>query len=171
MTFEEYREEIRNGEREEWYGELVPRKLITARVRAIATMVEESLNKMEMELDEIHGNSKQKESKKRYIDQRWDHIKTLPYHSNGLINDVYMVKYKKIIAEIEKEEESKKKTKPKTRKPRTKKADTKPKVEKPTSVKNTQVETKPKEESKKEEPTTTVVKSRRGRNSKLIFGK
>jgi len=166
MTFDEYREEIRNGEREEWYGELVPKKLITARVRAIASMIEESLNKMIMELDEMHGNSKQKESKKHYIDQRWDHIRTLPYHSNGLINDVYMVKYKRIMAEIEKEEESKKKTKPKTRKPRTKKADTTPKVEKPTSVKNTQVENKETTPDEK-----VVVKGRKTKNSKLIFGK
>lgn len=168
MTFDEYKDVILNGERVEWYGEMVPAKLLTPRVHAIASMVVDSLNKMEADLDEMHGNSSGKQSKQRYINDRWHHIRTLPYHSNGLIHDAYMHKYKKI---MEEDEKNKEKGKPKTRKPRNKKADTKPTVEKPTSVKNTQVE-KPKVEDKKEEPTpTVVVKGRRGKNSKLIFGK
>lgn len=159
MTFDEYKEIILNGERVEWYGEMVPNRLLTPQVYAIANMISESLNKMEADIADMHGNSKQKESKQRYINDRWRHIKTLPYHSNGLIHDHYMAKYKRIIQE--EEEKNKKKKKPSTRKTRTKKAD-------PTSVKNTQVEKSEKETTPKEK---VAVKGRKTKNSKLIFGK
>jgi hypothetical protein len=159
MTFDEYKEEILNGERVEWYGEMVPKKLLTPRVHAIANMIVDSLNRMESEMDEMHGNTKGKENKKRYIDDRWHHIRTLPYHSNGLIHDAYMYKYKRIMEEVEKNKE---KTKPKTRKTRKPEASPTPKPKNDTSKKV---------EEKKEEPTPTVVKGRRGKNSKLIFGK
>jgi outer membrane biosynthesis protein TonB len=158
MTFEEYKDVILNGERVEWYGELVPKKLLTPRVHAIANMIVESLNKMESELDGIHGNSKEKASKQRYINDRWHHIKTLPYHSNGLIHDAYMAKYKRI---IEEDEKNKEKTKPKKRRTR------KPKVE-------DKKVTTPKKVEKKEttpEKENVVVKGRKTKNSKLIFGK
>lgn len=167
MTFDEYKDVILNGERVEWYGEMVPAKLLTPRVYAIANMIIESLNKMESDLDEMHGNSSGKQSKQRYINDRWQHIRTLPYHSNGLINDVYMHKYKKIVEEAEKNKE---KTKPKTTKTRKPKISTTPKPKTSTTPKPK--ETTVKVEEKKEEPTpTVVVKGRRSKNSKLIFGK
>jgi hypothetical protein len=152
MTFDEYKEEILNGERIEWYDTMVPKKLVTPQVHALANMVRDSLLKMESEVSDMR-KSKEKDSKERYIESRWSHIRTLPYHSNGLIADSYMAKYRRIIEEDEKKKE---KTKPKTRKVRKRKAPTKPKVEKKV------------EENK--EP-TPVVKGKRGKNSKLIFGK
>ena len=160
MTFEEYRDVIRNGERIDWHGIMVPEVLITGRVRSIANMIMESLTKYEMEISELRKGTKEREKKQNYYDKLFQNVRNLPYNSNGLINDVYMVKYKRIMAEIE--EENKEKTKPKTRRTRKPKASptTKPKVD--TSTK--------KVEEKKEEPTETpVVKGRRGRN-KLIFG-
>mgnify|MGYP006174083713 FL=1 len=117
MTFEEYREEILNGEKTDWHGELVPTKLLTPRVHMIANMIIESLTNLSMEIDEIHGNSKDKERKVKYMEDRWRHIKTLPYHSNGLISDLTLSKCKSI---LEEEEKKKGKTKPKTRKKRKK---------------------------------------------------
>jgi hypothetical protein len=157
MTFEEYREEILNGEKMEWYETMVPRKLVTSRVSTIANMIVESLSKMEGELSDMRKGSKEQIKKQNYIDSTWLNIRHLPYTSNGLISDCYMVKYKRIIAEAEKET---KKTKPKVRKTR------KPKVS---------TTTKPKDDTSKggdekiEEP-TPVVKGRRGRKNNLIFG-
>lgn len=155
MTFEEYKEEILNGEKMEWYDTMVPRKLVTSRVSAIANMIVESLSKMEGELSDMRKGSKEQIKKQNYIDSAWLNIRHLPYTSNGLINDVYMKKYKQIIEEAET-----KKTKPKVRKTR------KPKVS---------TTTKPKDDTSKvgdkkiEEP-TPVVKGRRGRKNNLIFG-
>jgi hypothetical protein len=157
MTFDEYKEEILNGEKMEWYGTMVPRKLVTSRVSAIANMIIDSLDKMEAELSDMRNGTKEKIKKQNYMDTVWLNIKHLPYTSNGLIADCYMVKYKRIIAEAEEKE---KKTKPKTRKTR------KPKASSTTKPKN---DTSKVEEKK--EPTTPVVKGRRGKNSKLIFGK
>ena len=161
MTFDEYKKIILNGERIDWYGDMVPVKLLTPQVHAIASMIVESLNRMESEVDDMHGNSTTKQSKKRYIEDRWRHVRTLPYHSNGLIHDSYMHKYRKIMEEAEKNKEKVKPKESKTRKPKDsptpKPKDTTSKVEK--------------KDEKTKEPTTTVVKGRRGKNSKLIFGK
>ncbi len=157
MTFDEYKQEILNGEKMEWYDTMVPRKLVTPRVSAIANMIIESLHKMEAELSDMRNGTKEKIKKQNYVDSVWLNIRHLPYTSNGLIADCYMKKYKRIIAEVEEKE---KKTKPKTRKTRKPKASPTTKPKKDTS----------KVEEKKEEPTETpVVKGRRGRN-KLIFG-
>jgi hypothetical protein len=102
----------------------------------------------------MHGNSTSKQIKKGYLESRWNHIKTLPYSNNGLINDSYMIKYKKIIEDDKKNKEN---VKHKTPKPRIIKNDTKSEKPKPDTV-------------VKEEP-TTVVSNRKGKNSKLIFGK
>ena len=158
MTFDEYKEEILNGEKVEWYETMVPRKLVTTRVSTIASMIVDSLSKMEGELSDIRKGSKEYIKKKNYIDSVWLNIKHLPYTSNGLISDCYMKKYKRIIEESEKET---KKTKPKVRKTRKPKVNTTTKPKKDTS----------KVGENKEEPTTPVVKRRRGKNNDLIFGK
>ena len=155
MTFEEYREVIMNGERVDWHGEMVPEILITGRVRFISDMVIESLAKLENEISDLRKGCKERESKERYLSILWTNIKHLPYSSNGLISDCYMIKYKRIVSEMEEMES--KKPKPKTQKTR------KPKIS---------TTTKPKEDTSKvkEETTTPVVKGRRGKNNNLIFG-
>jgi hypothetical protein len=154
MTFEEYKDVILNGEKIEWYGTMVPQKLVTSRVYAITNMIVESISKMEGELSDMRKGSKEQISRQNYIDGTWLNIRHLPYTSNGLISDCYMKKYKRIIEESKKEN----KTKPKVRKTR------KPKVS----------TTKPKDtskgEGKKTEEPTPVVKGRRGKNNNLIFG-
>jgi hypothetical protein len=155
MTFDEYKEEILNGEKMEWYDTMVPRKLVTPRVSAIANMIVENLHKMESELSDMRNGTKEKIKKQNYVDSVWLNVRHLPYTTNGLISDCYMKKYKRIIAEAQ-EKEVKKPKKRKTRKP---KVSTTTKPKKDTSNK---VEEK--------EP-TPVVKGRRGKNSKLIFGK
>jgi hypothetical protein len=145
MTFEEYKEVILNGEKMEWYEIMVPRKLVTNRVFTIANMIVGSISKMESELSDMRKGSKEQIDRQSYIDGIWLNIIHLPYTSNGLINDIYMKKYKQIIEED-------KKTKPKVRKTRKLKDD----------MSNVQ-------EKKTEEP-TPVVKGRRGKNNNLIFG-
>jgi hypothetical protein len=157
MTFDEYKEEILNGEKMEWYGTMVPRKLVTNRVSTIANMIVESISKMEGELSDMRKGSKEQIKRQNYVDSIWLNIKHLPYTSNGLINDVYMKIRKQIIEEAEKEG---KKTKPKVRKTR------KPKVSTTTKPKDDTVKGK----GKKTEEPTPVVKGRRGKNNNLIFG-
>jgi hypothetical protein len=155
MTFEEYKDVILNGEKIEWYGTMVPQKLVTSRVYAITNMIVESISKMEGELSDMRKGSKEQISRQNYIDGTWLNIRHLPYTSNGLISDCYMKKYKRIIEESKKEN----KTKPKVRKTR------KPKVSTTTKPKDTS-----KGEGKKTEEPTPVVKGRRGKNNNLIFG-
>ena len=157
MTFDEYKEIIKNDERIDWYGKMVPEKLVNGRVRQMANMIVDSISKTEMEIDELRKGTKERIKKQEYIDKVWENVRNLPFTQNGLINDVYMVKYKKILEELEKE--NKGKTKPKTTKPRTKKVTQK--TETPKKVEKTEVTS--------EEP--KVVSKRRGKNSKLIFGK
>ena len=147
MTFNEYREIILNGDRVEWYSEMVPSELLTSRVYMIASIVIESLNKIESELDNMHGNSISKQTKRNYLESRWNYIKTLPYHSNGLINDSYMIKYKKIIDEDKKNKEKVKHKSPKLRI-----------IEKDIN-------------DEKLKSDNTIDSGKKGKNSKLIFGK
>lgn len=159
MTIEEYKEILKNGERTEWYGEEVPVVLITPMVKAIADMMIISINDLELEIDETTVGTK-KTSKKRYLNDLWNTIKVLPYRQNGLIHDFTLAKYKRIMAEIEEEEKKNKKTKPKTTRTRKKKV-----VEKEETKKDVKEE-KVNEEVKVEKP-----KTRKTKNSNLIFGK
>lgn len=145
MTFEEYKEEILNGEKIEWYGTMVPRKLVTNIVIAITNSVLDSLNKDEAKLCDMRNGTKERISKQNYLDNELLNIRHLPYTNNGLISDCYMIKYKRIIEEAKKETN---KTKPKTLKP---------------MVDTSKVE-------KEEEKPKTTVKGRRGKNNNLIFG-
>jgi len=159
MTIGEYKEILKNGERTEWYGEEVPVVLITPVVKAIADMMIISINDLELEIDETTVGTK-KTSKKRYLNDLWNTIKVLPYRQNGLIHDFTLAKYKRIMAEIEEEEKKNKKTKPKTTRTRKKKV-----VEKEETKKDVKEE-KVNEEVKVEKP-----KTRKTKNSNLIFGK
>ena len=159
MTIEEYKEILKNGERTDWYGEEVPVVLITPVVKAIADMMIISINDLELEIDETTVGTK-KTSKKRYLNDLWNTIKVLPYRQNGLIHDFTLAKYKRIMAEIEEEEKKNKKTKPKTTRTRKKKV-----VEKEETKKDVKEE-KVNEEVKVEKP-----KTRKTKNSNLIFGK
>ena len=158
MNLEEYKEIIKNGEREEWYGDLVPSVLLTKKVRVIADMIMENVLKLEGTVTDFRKGTKERTRSENYLDGLKKNVANLPYTSNGLITDTLMAKYKRIMVEIEKEKESK--TKPKTRKTRKPKTDTTTKPKKDTS----------KGEVKNEE-TTPVVKVRRGKNNNLIFGK
>lgn len=177
MTYEEYKEVLKNGERVDWYGEMVPVVLLTGRVRSIANMVISHISEMEDTLSE-YPVGKSRTSRKRSIERSWENVRTLPYTQNGLIYDFFMIKYKRIMEELEKEGSKP----PKPIKKVTSKREKSKKLteEKPTRVKNTQVETKPKKEKvkevqekveKPEEQPKPKVKGRRTKNSKLIFGK
>ena len=162
MTIEEYKEILKTGERTEWYGEMVPVKLITPLVKAIADMMITSINDLELEIDETTVATK-KTSKKRYLNDLWNTIKVLPYRQNGLIHDFTLAKYKRIMAEIEEEEKNNKKTKPKTTRTRKKKV-----VEKEETKEDVKTE-KIEQEVKVEK--TKKPRTRKTKNSNLIFGK
>ena len=156
MTFDEYREEIINGNKVEWYETMVPEKLITRRVMAIADMMMEGITKLEGEITDHKKGSKERGGKERYLGSQLHTIRHLPFNNNGLIDDFYLVKYRKITDELEKEKP--KETKPKRRTTR-----------KPPVVDDEVVEEEPKVET--EEKPKPVTKSRRGKNHDLIFGK
>ena len=159
MTFDEYRDIIRNGEKTDWYGEQVPMDLINNNVITITNMIIDSLAEIEMDINELKKGSKERLAKQNYHDKVMDNVRKLPYSQNGMINDCYLFKYKRIIKEIEEEELEKVKNKKKTRKKRV----VKPKVNK---------EEKPKLEDKEEvKEDKPKVRSRRGKSNSLIFGK
>jgi hypothetical protein len=158
MEFDRYKEIIKNDERVDWYGEMVPETLITTSVRTLAVSIAEGIIDLEGELTDYKKGSKEWISKENYLLGLKKNLQHLPYTSNGLINDVYMVKYRRIIKEIEKESPKKKPKTLKTRKPND---NTTPK---PNDV-------TPTVECEKEPTETPVVKSRRGKNYNLIFGK
>lgn len=162
MTIEEYKEILKNGERTEWYGEMVPVVLITPVVKAIADMMIKSISDLEFEIEETTTVTK-KASKKRYLNDLWNTVKILPYRQNGLIYDFTLAKYKRIMAEIEEEEKKNKKTKPKTTRTRKKKV-----VEKTETKEDVKTE-KIEEEVKVEKP--KKPRTRKTKNSNLIFGK
>ena len=103
MTFEEYKEVIKNGERVEWYGIEVPSALITNRVRALADMVINSLNHLDVEISDLRKGTKELTKKQVYYDAVYRNVQNLPYKMNGLIDDFYMAKRYQIEAEIEEE--------------------------------------------------------------------
>lgn len=163
MTFEEYKDIITNGERVDWYGVTVPSDLITMRVRVMSQSIEDSLNKLESDIEELKKGSKERITKQGYMDVLLNNIRNLPYTNNGKIDDFYMEKRKSIEKEIE---ENKPKVKPKvtrTRKP-------KEVVKTPEPEKVLIEESKPNVEEKVV-TSEVVVKSRRGKKNNLIFGK
>jgi len=154
MTFDEYREEIINGNKVEWYETMVPEKLITRRVMAIADMMMEGITKLEGEITDHKKGSKERGSKEGYLASQLHTIRHLPFNHNGLIDDFYLIKYRKITDELEKDK-PKKQTTRKLKPPIV--DDEVPKVE-------PKVETEGK-------PKPVVTKSRKSKNNDLIFGK
>ena len=95
---EEYEKLIREGKKIDWYGEKVPEKLITNGVKAWCEMVEESLDKLISDRGTLTGKSK--ETLDAYVNGVRTNIKTAPYKLNG---DFYLMKKKRIEADMVKE--------------------------------------------------------------------
>jgi hypothetical protein len=131
MTNEQYEKILREGEKVDWYGAMVPEELLTPKVRYWCSMVVEELNKLEASLSDLKGTSKEK--RQNYINGLWNNVRNAPYTLN---NDVYMKKRKRIEAELEEKEKPKKTTRKRrqtTKKKTTTKAST---TSKKTSTKN-----------------------------------
>lgn len=111
MNNTQYEELIRNGEKVEWYGEMVPEGLITAKVRAWCNILDEEVHKLEGELSDLSGVSA--ERRKGYLKALKNNLKNAPYTLNG---DSYLIKKKKIEEELNKEGPVKKTRKKKTTK-------------------------------------------------------
>ena len=71
---------LKKGKKIDWYGTLVPEKLITPTVKKLAEQIEEQINKYE---------GVDAKNKKEYICLLWENIKNLPYKING---DFYLIK-------------------------------------------------------------------------------
>ena len=91
----DYNEILKKGKKIDWYGELVPEKLVTPTVKKLAEQIEEQINKYE---------GVDAKNKKEYICILWENIKNLPYKVNG---DFYLIKKEEF--ENLKKKESKKK--------------------------------------------------------------
>jgi hypothetical protein len=75
---------LKKSKKIDWYGELVPEKLITPTVKKMAEQIEEQINKYE---------GVDAKNKKDYICLLWQNIKNLPYKING---DFYLIKKQEI---------------------------------------------------------------------------
>jgi hypothetical protein len=127
MTNEKYEKIIREGKRVDWYGEMVPEDLLTPKVNSWCSMVVEEINKLEGTLDQVRG--KDKEKRQHYINNLWNNVRHAPYTLN---HDFYMLKRKRIEADMEEKEKPKKTT----RKRRKKTTTTTKSTSKKTSTKN-----------------------------------
>jgi len=142
ISKEKYEKILREGERVDWHGEMVPEALITKRVRAWCEMILEELHILEGTISDLKGAAKEK--RQHYVNGLWNNVRHAPYTLNG---DFYMMKKKRIDEEL-KEKEKPKKT---TRKRKT------------TTKKTT---------NKKTTTTTKTTSTKTGtKNSSLIFGK
>jgi hypothetical protein len=106
MNFKNYENLIKNGVRVDWYGVDVPEELITPLVKFASDGLSHEINKLESELNDSVGTSKEK--KKAYISLLKSNLQNLPYTLNG---DAYLKKKERI-------EQTIKETKPTTKKPR-----------------------------------------------------
>ena len=102
MNNNKYEKILKEGVRIEWYGVEVPEELITPLVKFASDNLIHEVNKLESELEEYVGVTKDK--KKAYIDSLINNIRNMPYTLN---NDVYMIKKKKIDKELEENKEKK----------------------------------------------------------------
>jgi hypothetical protein len=101
---ERYKKIVKEGERVDWYGDMVPKELITEKVKLMVQMVVKNIDILESTLADVRGSSREK--RKSYIDRLWTNIKEAPYRMNG---DFYL-KIKKEIESDEKSVEKKVKT-------------------------------------------------------------
>lgn len=113
IEYSEYEKILRKNKRIEWYETLVPEKLITPSVKAMANQIVEQINKYEGGVD---GSGKS-----NYILSLWENVRNLPYTMNG---DFYLIKKREIEEKIKNEE----KKKPKSKKERISKIQTEPKT-------------------------------------------
>lgn len=120
----EYEKIIKEGERTEWYGEQVPRELITNSVITWCETLLHQIDVLESGLEDLRGPEKEK--RKNTIKLLLNNIKKAPYSLNG---DFYLIKKKKYENEI-KQEQSEKNKKGRKNTEKT------PKTKKVTSTKN-----------------------------------
>lgn len=138
----EYEKIIREGERVDWYGEQVPRDLITPKVRFWCESILGEIHLMEGELSDLKGVTLEK--RKSYLKALWSNVKNAPYTLNG---DVYLKKKGRIEKELKDKEEKTVKRRRTTTKKTTTKAKTTSNVDK------------------------TTKKNSATKNSSIIFGK
>jgi hypothetical protein len=105
----EYEKILKEGNRVDWYGVLVPEKLITPSISMAAENLSHELDKLESTLIELRGSDKEK--RVAYISAIRNNLRNLPYTLNG---DFYLIKKNRIEKEILETEA--KTTKPKTTK-------------------------------------------------------
>lgn len=97
ISKEKYKKIIKEGERVDWYGDMVPKELISEKVKLLAQMVVKNIDILESTLSDVRGSGRDK--RKSYIDRLWKNIKEAPYRMNG---DFYL----NIKKEVEGTEES-----------------------------------------------------------------
>lgn len=146
ISKEKYEKILREGNKVDWHGEMVPEELITKSVTLWCNMLIEELHILEGTLSDLKGVAK--ERRQHYVDGLWNNVRHAPYTLNG---DVYMIKKKRIDEELKKKETPKKTT-------RRRKTVTK-KTTKKTTNKETTTDTK--------NPSTKTGT----KNGGLIFGK
>lgn len=95
MRYEQYEKILKNGVKVDWYGSEVPEELITPLVKFAADGLSSEINKLESELNDSLGSSKEK--KKAYINLLISNLQNLPYTLNG---DAYLIKRDRIKQEI-----------------------------------------------------------------------
>ena len=95
MRYEQYEKILKNGVKVDWYGSEVPEELITPLVKFAADGLSSEINKLESELNDSLGSSKEK--KKAYINLLISNLQNLPYTLNG---DAYLIKRDRIRQEM-----------------------------------------------------------------------
>ena len=105
-----YEDLIRNGERVEWYGSMVPEGLLNNLVKTWSNNLTSEIGKLESTLSDLRGNSLEK--RKSYIQNLKISLQNAPYSLNG---DFYLKKKTRIESQIKEENKNKKTTKHKTK--------------------------------------------------------
>jgi hypothetical protein len=105
-----YEDLIRNGERVEWYGSMVPEGLLNNLVKTWSNNLTSEIDKLESTLSDLRGNSLEK--RKSYIQNLKISLQNAPYSLNG---DFYLKKKTRIESQIKEENKNKKTTKHKTK--------------------------------------------------------
>lgn len=105
-----YEDLIRNGERVEWYGSMVPEGLLNNLVKTWSNNLTSEIDKLESTLSDLKGNSLEK--RKSYIQNLKISLQNAPYSLNG---DFYLKKKTRIESQIKEENKNKKTTKHKTK--------------------------------------------------------
>ena len=105
----DYEKIIKEGERVEWYEQLVPKELINGKVTMWCEPLLHQIHILEGELSDLRGSEKEK--RQGTINNLWNKIKNAPYTLNG---DVYLLKKRAFESEIVKTEPKKEKRTKKT---------------------------------------------------------